>query len=88
MQKKVSMRKCIGCLESKPKQELIRIVKDNKNNIFYDKTSKANGRGAYICHNEECFDKAIKQHKFQKEFGIQFSEELFENLRRDIFTNG
>lgn len=45
-QKKLPMRKCIGCQESKPKRELCRIVKDKDNNICFDSTGKKNGRGA------------------------------------------
>ena len=52
--KKVPERTCIGCKEVKPKNELLRIVKDKENVISIDLTGKKNGRGAYICANEEC----------------------------------
>ena len=55
MDKKIPVRQCIGCREKKPKKELVRIVKDKEQNIFLDRTGKANGRGAYICDSAECF---------------------------------
>ena len=58
--KKIVQRTCIGCMEEKEKKSLIRIVKQNDGKIFIDKTGKANGRGAYICNNIECLEKAIK----------------------------
>jgi predicted RNA-binding protein YlxR (DUF448 family) len=45
---------------SKDKNNLIRVVKDNNSQISIDRTGKAAGRGAYICDNIECLDKAIK----------------------------
>ena len=47
--KKIPQRTCLGCNEAKPKNELIRIVKQSDGKIFVDKTGKAEGRGAYIC---------------------------------------
>ena len=58
--KKIPQRTCIGCKEKKEKRELIRIVKDKEGNITLDRTGRSNGRGAYICDNIQCLEKAIK----------------------------
>ena len=79
--KSIPQRTCIGCNCKKDKKDLIRIVKDNENNISIDKTGKANGRGAYICDNIECFEKAIKNKKIEKSFKMQIDENVYENLR-------
>ena len=78
------MRRCLGCFETKPKKELIRIVKDQNNEISLDKTGKKSGRGAYICGNEQCLEKAIKNKRIEKEFGMEINEEIYALLRRDI----
>ncbi|SHG94869.1 hypothetical protein SAMN02745245_00122 [Anaerosphaera aminiphila DSM 21120] len=78
--KKVPMRKCIGCGNSKPKKELIRIVKNKDNEIFLDKTGKKNGRGAYICFNEECLEKAIKSKALNRAFEMEIKEETYNDL--------
>ena len=84
MVKKIPMRRCLGCYESKPKKELNRIVKTSEGEILIDKTGKKNGRGAYICNNINCLEKAIKTKRIEKEFEVSISEEIYETLRRDI----
>lgn len=82
--KKVPLRRCLGCFESKPKNELIRIVKSKDGEITLDKTGKKQGRGAYICYNKECLEKVIKTKKIDKEFDTVISSEIYDDLRRDF----
>ena len=56
----VLQRTCMGCNEKKNKKELIRIAKNKENEITLDETGKAQGRGAYLCYNIKCLEKAIK----------------------------
>ncbi len=56
--KKIPMRKCVGCQEMKEKKSLIRVVKTAEGDIILDDTGKKNGRGAYICKSLECLKKA------------------------------
>lgn len=79
--KKIPQRTCIGCKEKKDKKDLIRIVKDKEGNITVDRTGKANGRGAYICDDVTCLDKAIKSKSLQRSFETEITNELYENLR-------
>lgn len=81
MQKKIPMRMCIGCGENKPKKELIRIVKSSEGEISLDMTGKKSGRGAYICPNQDCFTKAIKNHRLEKSFSCKISPEIYEELK-------
>ena len=74
-------RTCIGCNQIKLKKELIRIVKNKEGQIFLDKTGKANGRGAYICNNIECLEKAIKTKRFERTFKTQIDNSIYESLR-------
>lgn len=79
--KKLPQRTCIGCNSQRDKKDLIRIVKDKEGNISIDRTGKANGRGAYICDNIECLEKAIKSKRLNKIFETTISDEIYENLR-------
>ena len=79
--KKIPQRTCVGCNQTKNKRDLIRIVKNNNNEIFIDLTGKANGRGAYICNSVECLDKAVKSKKLEKNFETKISDEIYESLR-------
>ncbi len=84
MQKKVPMRRCLGCMESKPKKELIRIVKLKDGKIAIDKIGKQNGRGAYFCNSEECLEKAIKSGRIAKEFEMNITKEMYGQLRSEF----
>lgn len=79
--KKIVQRTCLGCKEAKEKKDLIRIVKQSDGNIFIDKTGKANGRGAYICNNVECLEKAIKFKRLDKAFEQKIDSKIYESLR-------
>mgnify|MGYP001067404104 CR=1 FL=1 len=79
--KKIPQRTCIGCNQKKEKKELIRIVKNKQGQISIDKTGKMPGRGAYICDDIECLEKAIKNKRIEREFEQKLDEEIYENLR-------
>ncbi len=79
--KRQPQRTCMGCNEKKDKKDLIRIVKNKQNEINIDKTGKSEGRGAYICNNIECLEKAIKTKRIEKVFEQKIPEEIYEKLR-------
>lgn len=79
--KKKPQRTCIACNEQKEKKELLRIVKSKDGIIEPDVTGKKNGRGAYICKNEECLEKIIKSKRLDKIFEKEISPELYESIR-------
>jgi len=82
--KNLPKRTCIGCNEVKLKKELIRVVKNKEGEISIDKNGKANGRGAYICDNIECLEKAIKTKRLERSFETQISNEIYDELRKTI----
>ena len=57
---------------------------DKDGNISIDKTGKANGRGAYICDNIECLEKAIKSKRIEKSFEMKVENKVYEDLRGAI----
>ncbi|MEF2835497.1 MAG: RNase P modulator RnpM [Clostridia bacterium] len=79
--KKIPQRTCIGCKEKKDKKDLIRIVKDKDGNITLDRTGRANGRGAYICDNIQCLEKAIKTKALARTFEMNIDETVYDELR-------
>jgi len=82
--KKIPLRRCIACNQMKPKKELIRVVKNNENQVSVDLTGKANGRGAYICPNLECFEEAYKSKRFARNLETEITEEIYMRLREAI----
>lgn len=85
--KKIPQRTCVGCKTQKNKNELIRIVINKEGSIFIDKTGKANGRGAYICNNIECLERAIKTKQIERSFERSISSEIYDDLRNEIADN-
>ena len=85
--KKVPLRMCVGCQEMKPKKQLLRIVRTADNKVCVDLTGKMPGRGAYICPEEECLNRAQKQKRLQKAFeGAIDEKEVFERLRKELVS--
>ena len=82
--KKIPMRKCTGCGVSKPKKELVRVLKTVDDGIVMDLTGRKNGRGAYICHNMECLTKAIKTKAIERSLGEAVSAEVYEELKKEL----
>ena len=79
--KKVPQRKCIACQERDSKKGLIRIVKNKEGQIFLDPIGKANGRGAYICEDVHCLEKAMKTKALEKTLKVSVDSEIFEKLK-------
>lgn len=83
-QRKVPMRKCIGCMNSKPKRELLRVVRTPEGELKVDASGKMNGRGAYLCKDPACFDKMVKGHKLNREFEMEIDASVYETLRENF----
>lgn len=83
-QKKIPLRMCLGCQEMKPKKELIRVVKNKENEVSVDFVGKKPGRGAYICCQVSCFDKARKGKRFERAFESSISEEIYDTLKKQL----
>ncbi|MCI5727510.1 MAG: YlxR family protein [Clostridium sp.] len=82
--KKIPMRMCTGCMEMKPKKELIRIVKSPEGEVSVDLTGKKSGRGAYICKSAECLEKAFKAKRLSRNLDVSISEEIYNKLRSEV----
>lgn len=80
-QRKIPLRMCVGCMEMKPKKELIRLVRTPDKEIVLDATGKKPGRGVYLCVNKECLAKALKGKKLEKGLEQSLSEELLLRLK-------
>lgn len=81
--KKIPMRRCVGCMESKPKSSLIRIA-CYEGSVSIDPAGKAKGRGVYVCPDMECMAKARKKRAFQRNFGVEISDEDMDAIFREL----
>lgn len=84
--KKVPLRMCVGCGEMFDKRTLVRVVKSREGEVSLDLTGKKAGRGAYVCSNPECLQKARKKRAFERAFQMQISEEVFNNMEEEMIN--
>lgn len=84
MAKKIPERKCLGCMESFPKNTLVRVVRSPEGEITLDLTGKKSGRGAYICKSAECLKKAVKAKRFERAFECVIPEEVFTGIQNEL----
>ncbi len=54
-------RSCVVCRRQVDKRQLTRVVRTPDSGVLIDPTGKRNGRGAYLCDQAACWDKAIRQ---------------------------
>ena len=73
-------RTCAACRSKAPKQNLIRIVKNKNNEIFIDENHKIDGRGMYICLNEDCVNRAIKTKAINRSFKTNIEDSVYGEL--------
>jgi len=83
--KHIPMRTCIACRESKPKRELLRIVRTPDEHVLLDATGKKAGRGAYLCAKLSCWEGALKRKRLEQEFEVAISSEDRASL--DVFVS-
>ncbi|MBD5096244.1 MAG: YlxR family protein [Lachnospiraceae bacterium] len=84
MAKKIPQRQCLGCRQMKPKNELVRIIRTPLDEIRLDVTGKMNGRGAYICREKACFDKAVKSKAVDRALKMDVPEEIYLSIGREL----
>lgn len=78
------VRMCTGCGEQKQKRELIRVVKSPEGEVLLDLTGKKSGRGAYVCPNVECLQKARKQKRLERALSCQIPPEVYDRMEEEL----
>ena len=71
----ITRRSCVSCRETKPKRELLRVVRTPDGHVLVDATGKKSGRGAYLCARLSCWENAIKKKRLEQEFEVTISDE-------------
>ena len=82
-ERKIPMRRCIGCMTSKEKRELVRIA-GFEGQLSVDLTGKAKGRGAYLCHDPECLKKAIKNKALERSLEVAIPDDIYAQLKEQM----
>ena len=83
-QRKIPLRRCNGCGESKPKKELVRVVRAQDGTVSLDLTGKKPGRGAYVCPSAACLAKARKARRIERALEVFIPDEIYAAMEAEI----
>lgn len=87
MQKKIPQRQCMGCRERKNKRDMIRVVRTTEGAVSLDFSGKLNGRGAYVCPDAACLQKARKTRSLERCLEVEIPEDVYNRLTREMEGN-
>ena len=78
--KKIPMRMCVACRQMRPKKELLRVVRTPEGAVLVDRTGRQNGRGAYLCNDAACLEKAIKIKALERALEVRLDADALSAL--------
>lgn len=62
------VRTCIACRKKDGSSKMIRFVRQKDGEVVYDHLRRKPGRGANICRQKRCFEKAFEKRAFNRAF--------------------
>ena len=77
---------CVACRSRSQKGGLLRIVKSKDGAVSFDKTGKANGRGAYVCNEIECVKLCVRKKLLNRAFKCAIGDDVYESLVKEFET--
>lgn len=78
--KHAPQRTCVGCRKVRPKREMVRIVRTPDQEVRIDESGKASGRGAYLCRDRKCWEKALSEKRLEYALKTELSREEWKVL--------
>jgi predicted RNA-binding protein YlxR (DUF448 family) len=89
MGRRTPSRTCVACRTTRPKADLVRIVRAPTGRVTLDPTGRAPGRGAYLCRDATCFEAAGRRHALEHALGVPLPPEVAEvlHLGPDVATS-
>ena len=74
------VRTCAGCGRKQDKAAMLRIVRTPERKVVPDPDGKLDGRGAYLCRDLRCLEKARKRKSLERTLRTPVPGEVFEAL--------
>ncbi len=78
--KPAKMRMCITCRKGAPASEMIRICRTPSGEACIDTKGKSDGRGAYLCRDRACIEKARAGRRIERALSCRVPDEIYEKL--------
>jgi uncharacterized protein len=80
-------RTCVVCRTTADKRTLTRLVRTPDDGIQIDPTGKRNGRGAYLCDQRNCWQRALETDILVKALRVILTDEDRERIRAAMPEN-
>ena len=78
---------CVACREMRAKKDLMRIVRTAEGELVLDLTGKLSGRGAYLCRDAACLNKAIKIRALERALEAPLNDTVKAAMKSEIETH-
>ncbi len=82
--RRIPLRTCVVTREQFPKNELLRVVRDNEGNVSVDETGRMNGRGAYLKKDIEVLEKARKTKILENRLECKIEDSVYDKIKEII----
>lgn len=77
-------RSCIVCRKKGDKSNFLKVVLNKNGNISVETTKKLEGRGAYVCKNEDCINLCSKKKALSRAFKQNIDASVYEELLNEF----
>ncbi len=75
----------MACRTPRPKRDLVRVVRAARSGeLSIDLRGKASGRGAYLCRDETCVDRGLREGSLARALGTAIDEATRERLHAEL----
>jgi len=75
------LRLCISCRKTYDRKDLLKITKDHKQGIMFQ---KGMGRSAYICKSKKCYSDSKIKKKLQKALKTSLKSDFIDIFEKEI----
>ena len=84
--RRLPLRSCVACRQTSDKRTLIRFVRTTSGEVVCDPTGRLAGRGAYLCDEQQCFDRARKKHQLDFALKTKLTEVDYQRLEEGFVS--
>jgi predicted RNA-binding protein YlxR (DUF448 family) len=77
-------RTCVACRTTRPKRELVRVVRSPLGELSVDLRGKAPGRGAYLDPDPGCLERGLAEGALSRALEIPIDEVTAAKLRTEL----
>jgi uncharacterized protein len=77
-------RTCVACRTTRPKRELVRVVRSPAGELSVDLRGKAPGRGAYLDPTEACLERGIAEGALARALEVVIDGAQADKLRSEL----